>query len=489
MKSDHPRHRPALAAGILCLFLVAAAAPIAAADVANALTNITMTDTSNGTSTGTGTTTSSTGGGVSIESTTVAPGTFFTGDTGTLTVRLANHGEDAVKIRRAAVASNEFDVLNTDTYATVGTLEAGSSRELTFTLRATSGNGVYYPSVQIDLGEAGSIRYAVPIRVDNSEVRVSLANAPDSYIKGQSNTVTVAVFNPRQSTVNGAIVTASGTGIAVSDTAGFIGALGTDQSRNISFRVTPRDSTEMTLTVSYTNGLTMHSSSLTVPMTVGDRSTAADPVVNGVEVTSLGGSYTVTGDVTNAGIADARGVVVTVGSPASPVDPNRNYVVGSLAADDFASFELTFTASGARTVPLLVQYRDDDGNAYENSVEVTLSGGVSGAANASAGPESGGSPPSGVSGGPPEGGPGGMGGGSMFGLFSGGRPGNTSSTSPLPIVPIAGAAIVLLVLGVAWRKGQVSRAGQRLRKVRSADEASGTPVTGQAEQADEQSRE
>lgn len=462
-----------LAAGILCLLLCALAAPLTAADIA-ASTGNTSTGTSAGISTettvvtgagtGAGSSSSTTSGSqVAITSTTLNPGTFFTDDTGTLTVRVQNSGQSAVRIGRAGVASNEFDCLNADTYATVGTLEAGSSRDLTFTLRANAGNGIYYPEVEIDLGDAGSIRYAVPIRVDNTGIQASLADAPGSYMKGQANDVTVAVFNPRQNTVNGVTVTAAGANLSVSDTAGFIGALAADQARNVTFQVTPQDSTTLTLTISYRNGLTDHSTVLSVPMTVGDRSTAADPVVNGVEVTSSGGTYTLSGDVTNAGIKDARGVVVTVGSPATPIDPNRNYVVGSLAADDFASFELTFTAQGARTVPLLVQYKDDDGSAFERTVEVTLSSGATGAANASAGSASAGSAgsvSSGFQGGPPAGGPGGS---SMFGLFGGGRPGSSSSSSSLPILPIVGVIAAVIVLAVAWRKGWVAKTVAKVR--------------------------
>ena len=464
MKPYLPRHWPALGAGILCLLLCALVAPLAAAEITAVPTTNTSTDTNTGTSTGTSAAAStSTGSGsqVAIESTTVNPGSFFTGDTGTLTVKVANRGTTAVRIEQASVASNEFDFLNADTYTAVGMLESGSTRDLTFSLMAEAGNGVYYPEVQIDLGDAGSIRYAVPIRIDNTPIQAYLANAPDSYMKGQANDMTVAVFNPRQNTENGVTVTAAGQNLTVSDTTGFVGALAADQSRNISFQVTPQDSTTLTLTISYRNGLTDHSTVLTVPMTVGDRSTAADPVVSGVEVASSGGTYTLTGDVTNAGIDDARVVVVTVGSPATPADPNRLYVVGSLAADDFASFELTFTAPGARTVPLLVQYKDDDGNAFEKTVEVTLQSGSAGAVDASAGAAAAGS--SSAVGGPPAGGPG-RGGGSVMGIFGGGRPGSSTGSSSLPILPIAGVLIVIVVLGVAWKKGWIATARTRFRK-------------------------
>jgi hypothetical protein len=462
VKQHLPRQWPALGAGILCLLLCAVAAPLAAADIAATPTDNTSSGASADTATAaTVTTSTASGSQVAIESTTLNPGTFFTGDTGTLTVKVANRGTTAVRINRAAVASNEFDFLNADTYASVGTLEAGSTRDLTFSLRAEAGNGVYYPEVEIDLGDAGSVRYAVPIRIDDSQIEVSVEDAPSSYMKGQQNTVTVAVFNPRQSAVNGVTVTAAGQNLSVSDTTGFVGALAADQTRNVSFKVNPQDSTTLTLTVSYRNGLTDHSTVLTIPMTVGDRSTAADPVVNGVEVASTGGTYTLSGDVTNAGIDDARGVVVTVGSPATPVDPNRNYVVGSLAADDFASFELTFTAAGVRTVPLLVQYKDNDGNAFQKTVEVTLSGGAAGAANASAGAVSGASSSGGFQGSAPSGA---RSSGGMFGLFGGGRPGSSTGSSSLPVLPIVGALVVIVVLGVAWRKGWIAKARTRLRK-------------------------
>lgn len=461
MKPHLPRHWPALGAGILCLLLCSLAAPLAAAEITAVSPNTTSTDTSTGTGTGTSVAVSTASGSqVAIESTTVSPGSFLTGDTGTLTVRVTNRGNTAVRIEQASVASNEFAFLNADTYTAVGMLEAGSTRDLTFSLRAEAGNGVYYPEVQINLGEAGSIRYAVPIRIDNTPIQAALANAPDSYMKGQANDMTVAVFNPRQNTVNGVTVTAAGQNLTVSDTTGFVGALASDQSRNVSFQVTPKDSTVLTLTISYRNGLTDHSTVLTIPMTVGDRSTAADPVVSGVEVASSGGTYTLSGDVTNAGIDDARGVVVTVGSPATPADPNRLYVVGSLAADDFASFELTFTAPGARSVPLLVQYKDDNGNAFEKTVEVTISS-SSGAANASAGAASGVPASAGFQGGPPSGGPSG---GGVFGLFGGSRASASTGSSSLPILPIAGALIVIVVLGVAWKKGWVAKARTRFRK-------------------------
>ncbi|MDO9540687.1 MAG: hypothetical protein Q7J09_11895, partial [Methanocalculus sp.] len=47
----------------------------------------------------------------------------------------------------------------------------------------------------------------------------------------------------------------------------------------------------------------------------------------------------------------------------------------SLDADDFSSFEVTFSAQDTAEVPLVIRYRDDDGNLYEESTPVTIRSG------------------------------------------------------------------------------------------------------------------
>jgi hypothetical protein len=50
-------------------------------------------------------------------------------------------------------------------------------------------------------------------------------------------------------------------------------------------------------------------------------------------------------------------------------------VVGTLDADDFSSFEVTFRADPETAeIPLLIEYRDDDGNRYTATLTVDLSG-------------------------------------------------------------------------------------------------------------------
>lgn len=76
------------------------------------------------------------------------------------------------------------------------------------------------------------------------------------------------------------------------------------------------------------------------------------------------GIYHVTGDVTNTGLEDAKSVIIATGGDSIPVDPYRSYPVGSLKPDDFSSFEVTFTAENITQVPLIVSYKDADGNTF-----------------------------------------------------------------------------------------------------------------------------
>ena len=49
-------------------------------------------------------------------------------------------------------------------------------------------------------------------------------------------------------------------------------------------------------------------------------------------------------------------------------------MVGSLEPDGIAEFDVTFTNPESTVVDLLVSYKDADGNPYQSTIQVTLSG-------------------------------------------------------------------------------------------------------------------
>ncbi|MDV2482665.1 hypothetical protein F8E02_11790 [Methanoculleus sp. Wushi-C6] len=386
---------------------------------------------------------------IAITGITVNPGTLMRGDTGTVTVEIKNTGSSGVAISRAALYSDGIAVVNDKTYNSVGTIGPGNTMSFTFTVKASTQDGIYYPVFYLDLRDSGSIRYSVPVTVESTGIRVSVVSAPETYPANSKDTIVLSVGNPRESSVNGVTITPSGEGVKSTRTAVFLGALAPDEEKTASFEVTASQSTELTFDISYRNGINEHHTTLAVPVEIGERAVEPDMVVNNIGVSQSGGAITLTGDVTNAGLKDAYSVKVTVDGPATPTDPYPVYVVGGLEPDDFASFEVTCTAQGTSSIPLVVQYRDADGKTFTETVTVSL-------ASAGQAPEAaGGQGQTRISGtGGPQNARGGMG---MFGSFGGGF-------SQIPLLEIFLVIVGGVAVVVAWRKGYLGQIRNRMRK-------------------------
>ncbi|WP_261596786.1 COG1361 S-layer family protein [Methanoculleus formosensis] len=385
---------------------------------------------------------------IAVTDVTVNPETLMRGDTGTVTVDIKNTGETGVAISRAELYPNGIAVVNDKTYDSVGTIGPGNTMSFTFTVRADTADGIYYPTFYLDLRDSGSVRYSVPVTVESTEIQVNVVDAPETFPANSEDTIVLSVGNPREGSVSGVTVTPTGEGIRSTQTAVFLGALAPDEEKSASFRILASRSTELTFDVSYRNGNNEHHAVLTVPVEIGERAVAPDMVVNNIEVSQSGGAITLTGDVTNAGLEDAYSVKVTVDDPATPTDPYPVYVVGGLESDDFSSFEVTCSAEGASSIPLLVQYKDENGKTFSETVTVSLS-----SAGQASQAGTGSTMPSGMSGGP-QGGRGGMG---MFGSFG-------SGFSQIPVVEILLVIIGGVAVVAAWRKGYLGKIRERFHK-------------------------
>jgi hypothetical protein len=383
---------------------------------------------------------------IAVTGVTVSPEVFMHGDTGTVTVEIKNTGESDVAISRAKLFTNGIAVVNDKTYDSVGTIGPGNTLSFTFTVKAGVPDGIYYPTFYLDFRDGGSLRYSVPVKVESTEIQVSIADAPDSFPANSKDTITLSIGNPRENTVNGVTVTFQGDGIKSTQSAVFLGTLAPDAEKNASIELVATQATDLTVDVAYRNGINEHHTTLTIPVEVGSRQVQPEPVVNNVEVTRSGSAITLTGDVTNAGLKDAYSVLVTVGSPATATDPYPVYVVGALEPDDFSSFEVSCTAGGATSVPLVIQYKDEDGTMFEETVSISLAS----AGQAATGNTDIQSMPAG------SGGFSARGGGGIFGSFG-------TGFDRIPILEI-----VLVIIGgtgliVAWRRGYLGKIRDRIR--------------------------
>lgn len=293
------------------------------------------------------------------------------GDTGFVVVAVQNTGPYTLPLGGARLYEDGVVPIS-EPYPSVGALGAGLNRTFTFAVRADAPSGTYYPRFSLDLRENGTLTHPVPVRVDGTPLEVSVFERPETFSESRTVGITVLVANPRSNAASGVQVIPGGADFSVTPESAFVGSLAPDASGTVAFNLTPAVETNVTFQVVWRNGINAHTADLVLPVTFGEDKKQADPVITNVEVVMEGDAYRATGDVMNAGLEPARSVVISAGAPATPTDPFRVYVVGTLDPDDISAFEVTFRAgAGVEETPLVIEYRDDDGNPY--SVERPIS--------------------------------------------------------------------------------------------------------------------
>jgi hypothetical protein len=391
---------------------------------------------------------------VYVSSVKIDPEVFYPYEQGTITVTLTNSGTSSVGLSNPDILSEKIHIMNKDSWNTMSFIGPGSTMTYSFLVKADPPDGTYFPLFTVGAQNAGSIHYPLTIKVDSADIQASVSQKPDTFALSTKDTVNVSIINPRGAAIKNIIITPSGQGIEISPSQKYVSTLNGQSSVEIPFSVTPDQDSTLTFHITYQNGDNDHSTDVVLPITLGENKKAALPVVNNVELATSGSSYTLTGDVNNAGLTDAKSMVVTVGAPAKAVEPYAQYAIGSLAADDFSSFEITFTSTNLSSVPLVISWKDKDGNSFSTTKILNLrtnaGSGSTGTASGSSGSSSGSVTPAttgssssrtsgGFSGGPP-------GGGSIFG-FGGSRGGGFSS-----FYPVIAAGIIIIVGIVLWMK-------------------------------------
>jgi hypothetical protein len=384
-----------------------------------------------------------------VTSVNLDPEVFFPYETGTITVELTNSGNQTVTLSHPNILDSHLAVSNGDAFNTNVRLGPGSTMTYPFLVKAFGDEGTYFPIFTVSTVEAGSISYPFKLEVDSKQLSAKVVDKPDNFALGKKDTVNLSLSNSRNGALTDIVVTPQGTGFTVNPLEKFIPRLDAGTSQIIPFQVTPDKDSNLTFHVEYHNGNNNHIVDEVLLLNIGEDKTAAVPVVNNIVLASSGTSYTLTGDVNNAGITDAKSMVLTVLPPAKPVEPYAEYAIGSLASDDFSSFTLTFVTQDLSSVPVQVSWKDADGNSFSTLKKLDLqsSSGLSSTGtrtgSSSSGTTTGGTTGSSAArttaGGPP-------GGGGIFG-FGGSRSSGVSS-----FYPVIGLGIVIVVGIILWMK-------------------------------------
>jgi hypothetical protein len=315
---------------------------------------------------------------VYVSSATYDPEVFFSMDTGTLTIAVTNGNTDTGVAVNHAQISGDAIKSTSQPYDSSSNLGPGQTQSFPFSITANGLDGIYYPTFSLSFRDADSLYYRAKVKIDNTPIIVTILDRPDTFSQGKKKTIYAQVANPRGNKVKNVKLDISGTGITATPSEVFIGDMNPGAKIPVNFSVTADQVTVLHLILNYDNGDNPHSVTTDLPIPFGVDKKQANPVISNVEVKSDAGIYHITGDVNNAGLETANTVMVTTLSPAVPQDPYKTYVVGALKPDDFGSFEVTFSATGADTIPLQLSFKDADGNVYNSLQDVKISSSVSG---------------------------------------------------------------------------------------------------------------
>jgi len=454
--------------GILMLFLMVAAASAAGSGSTSTASTSSSSSSTSSVSASTTVSAEEALSEVYVSSVTVDPQVFYPGDQGTITVQLTNTGTQDVAFEHADILNSQNVYIPDETdnpYQVMTYLGPGNTMTYTFNIVAKGPDGLYYPDFSVASRDSNSIIYPIKVQVDSTPVQEAISQKPDYFGINTTDTVNLTITNPRAGAISNVEITPSGTGFGISPLQSFIASIPGDSSLNVPFAITPNQAgSSVTFTIQYSNGQTIqnpHTDTVVLPLNVGQDKTAASMDVNDLALTEVNGAYELTGDVTNTGITDANGLVVSVGAPAQQVEPYSSYAVGSLTSNDFSSFTLTFTASDLSAIPITTSWKDANGNTLTTvqtfdlrSLATALeassrsSGGLIGGSST-------GSTSSASSGyaGAAGGYAGARGGGGLFGI-GGGRGGGLSSFYPVIIGAIVVIAAIALYVKRKWILGK-----------------------------------
>ncbi|MEI7855969.1 MAG: hypothetical protein WCH85_00525 [Methanomicrobiales archaeon] len=372
-----------------------------------------------------------------VSSYSMDPAVLYPYEQGTVFVTLANSGNQSVGLSNPNLISESVIIDKKDSWNTMSYIASGSSITYSFLVSAKPPDSSHFALFSVETKEGDVFHYPILITVDSSNIMASISDAPEIYPLAIEKTVNLSIINPRSGKIDNVFITASGPGIKVSPSEKYISSLDAQNSVIVPFTVTPNQAANLTFHVSYQSGNVDHSTDVVLPINIGNDKTAAVPVVNNVVLTDKGSYYDLTGDITNTGITDAKGLTVTVGSPAQAMGTYAEYAIGSLSSDDAGSFEVTFTSLDLTSVPLVMLWKDVEGNDYSLTKKLNLgsapdTGGNSTVSKASA------STRVGTSGYTGAGRPAGSMGGAS--LFSGSRSSGISS-----FYPVIAAGIIIVV--------------------------------------------
>jgi hypothetical protein len=306
---------------------------------------------------------------VIIENYALYPEVFMPGDSGILTLTIANaettntvqttstSGSSSTvktdtvaatieKIWIISATDGKNDIKATQSYENVGDLAPASSIDINFKMIADENitEGLYFPKARVNVETYDDVRFPIPVKISNATVDILLTDVPSRISKSGSTLVTVTAVNSRENSVDGVtIIPDSNDGLEFTPNSVFVGTLESDAYSEASFSIKPEDVGEYNISfnVQFKNGDNVHTGQMSYSISVVETLDVA-PVLTSIPSTiEKGKSTRVSLEVYNAKTQSITGVIVTPITDAK-VSPSQ-YFIGSMDPDDVfsASFDVS----------------------------------------------------------------------------------------------------------------------------------------------------
>lgn len=398
---------------------------------------------------------------VYVSAVTMDPEVFYPYETGTVSFTLTNDGNTSVGITHPNLlaAGNDISIVKEDKWQTLSYVGSANTITYTFDVTINGMDGKYFALFSVETKDGQNIHYPVTFEVDSEDLHAAISKKPETFTLDSEASVNLSLINPRDGAIKSIYITTNDSGSDITPSMTFVSEVPANSVVEVPFTIVPHKATTITFNVNYQNGDVKRETSVVLPINPGNAKDAAVPTVNNLALTSSGNTYDLTGDITNTGVTDANGVVVTVGLPAKGTGTYPEYAVGSLASDDSSSFEVTFTSSDLSSVPLVIKWKNSAGTDFSISktLDLTIYSGSGGMPSASTTKSS-----SAKSSSSSMSGPGGMGG--PGGDMSGGPGGSSSSSSSVlssitnpkgglsSFYPVIAMVVLIIAGAVVYRK-------------------------------------
>jgi len=332
----------------------------------------------------------------------LTPSVFMPGDVGTLKLTIKN--AEATNTRTSTTTSGSTSTVYTYgrgaefndiwinevsdgngkeiraslNYEDTGYLAPSASFDITFKIIVDQGitEGIYFPTVGIDIDLYTDVTFPIPINVSNETISLLSTSVPSKISKSGSTQITFTAVNSRESKLSNIIITPKTIeGVEFTPESVFIESINSHSSEDLSFSLKPIEKgiKNLTFNISYENGNNIHTSSINKTVEIIDNLDVGSIFTSIPKSIKKGESSRITLEVYNAKTEAITGVMMTPISDTT-ILPSQ-YFIGAMDPDDVfsASFDI-FTDNleyGNHTVEFEVSFKQ--GNDYYNTPTISTS--------------------------------------------------------------------------------------------------------------------